>query len=103
MSDLPPISSDAAPADGPAPPSAPQGPLVVLYQDEEFVAVSKPSGLLVHRDDHNRDAPAALQVVRDQIGRFLYPFHRLDRATSGILLFGLSSAAAAAMQAASCP
>ena len=74
-------------------------PLVVLHQDDDFVAVSKPSGLLVHRDSHHPSAPAALQVVRDQTGRFVYPFHRLDRATSGVLLFGFSSAAAAALQA----
>ncbi len=73
-------------------------PLPVIYQDESVVAVSKPSGLLVHRDDHHREAHAALQVVRDQTGKFLYPFHRLDRATSGILLFAFSSKAAAAWQ-----
>jgi len=73
-------------------------PLPVLYQDDGVVAVHKPSGLLVHRDEHHPEAPAALQIVRDQLGKFLYPFHRLDRATSGILLFALSSAAAAAWQ-----
>lgn len=78
--------------------AAAQPPLTILFQDEGVVAVSKPSGLLVHRDEHHRDAPAALQVVRDQVGRFLYPFHRLDRATSGILLFAFSSASAAAWQ-----
>jgi len=73
-------------------------PLPVLHQEEDFVAVSKPGGLLVHRDKNHPDAPAALQVVRDQLGKYIYPFHRLDRATSGILLFGLSSEAAAALQ-----
>ena len=81
-----------------ATPAAAHPPLTILHQDDGVVAVSKPSGLLVHRDEHHRDAPAALQVVRDQTGRFLYPFHRLDRATSGILLFAFSSAAAAAWQ-----
>lgn len=73
-------------------------PLPVLLLDEDFVAVSKPSGLLVHRDEHHPEAPAALQTVRDQFGKHLYPFHRLDRATSGILLFGFSRRAAAALQ-----
>jgi tRNA pseudouridine65 synthase len=73
-------------------------PLTVLHHEEDFVAVSKPSGLLVHRDEHHPDAPAALQLVRDQIEQHLYPFHRLDRATSGILLFGLSRKAAAVLQ-----
>lgn len=72
--------------------------LTVLHQEESFVAVSKPSGLLVHRDEHHPDAPAALQLVRDQLQQHLYPFHRLDRATSGILLFGLSRRSAASLQ-----
>lgn len=74
--------------------------LPILHLDDDFVAVSKPGGLLVHRDEHHPDAPAALQIVRDQVGRHLYPFHRLDRPSSGILMFGFSSAAAAALQAA---
>lgn len=85
----------------PLPPPPSEGthePLRVLLLDDDFVAVSKPSGLLVHRDEHHPDAPAALQTVRDQLGRHLYPFHRLDRATSGVLLFGLSRKAAAALQ-----
>ncbi len=91
-------------SDPESPPPAEPGPeahapLPVLHIEDDFVAVSKPSGLLVHRDDHHPDAPAALQIVRDQTGRHLYPFHRLDRATSGILLFAFSSAAAAALQA----
>ncbi len=86
-----------------APAARPTGqthpPLPVLLLDDDFVAVSKPSGLLVHRDEHHPEAPAALQTVRDQLQKHLYPFHRLDRATSGILLFGFSRDAAAALQA----
>lgn len=74
-------------------------PLRVLWLDDDLVAVSKPSGLLVHRDERHPDAPAALQIVRDQVGRFLYPVHRLDRATSGILVYAFASATAAALQA----
>lgn len=73
-------------------------PLRVLLLDEDFVAVAKPSGLLVHRDEHHPEAPAALQTVRDQLGRHLFPFHRLDRATSGVLLFAFRRDAAAALQ-----
>jgi tRNA pseudouridine65 synthase len=99
MSASPPDPLPAPDAAEPSPPLPPPAPLPVLLMDPDFVAVSKPSGLLVHRDEHHPDAPAALQVVRDQLGRFLYPFHRLDRGTSGVLLFGFSSAAAAALQA----
>ncbi|MEZ6037327.1 MAG: pseudouridine synthase [Planctomycetota bacterium] len=70
----------------------------ILQQGADFVAVSKPSGLLVHRDEHHPDEAAAVQLTRDAIGQYVYPFHRLDRATSGILLFGLSSRAAADLQ-----
>jgi tRNA pseudouridine65 synthase len=92
MSELTP--DDSSPAEAAHP------PLAVVREEPDWVAVHKPSGLLVHRDEHHPEAPAALQVVRDQFGRFVYPFHRLDRATSGILLFAFSSAAAAALQAA---
>lgn len=84
---------------GPPPPPPLHVPLPVLFMDEWFVAVSKPSGLLVHRDERHPDAPAALQAVRDQLRRFLYPVHRLDRATSGILIYAFASADAAALQA----
>ncbi len=84
-------------AAAPAPPPAPTS-LPILYQDESIVAVSKPSGLLVHRDERNPEAPAVLQIVRDQLGKFLFPVHRLDRATSGILVYAFSRDLAADLQ-----
>ena len=73
-------------------------PLTILYQDEHFVAVDKPPGLLVHRAELTpRDETVLLQKLRDQIGQFLYPVHRLDRPTSGLIVFGLTSPAAAAL------
>ncbi len=75
--------------------AAPPPPVPVLYQDRWIVAVAKPSGIAVHRG-WARDGPMALQLVRDQIGARVYPVHRLDRATSGILLFALDSTTAAA-------
>lgn len=65
--------------------------LDVLYRDEHLVAVFKPSGLLVHRTALSRDRRFALQTVRNQLGCHIYPVHRLDRATSGLLIFALSS------------
>ncbi|MGY3925837.1 tRNA pseudouridine(65) synthase TruC [Aeromonas simiae] len=65
--------------------------LELLYQDDWLVAVNKPSGLLVHRswlDKH--ETRFAMQMTRDLIGgRHVYPVHRLDRPTSGVLLFAL--------------
>jgi len=73
-------------------------PLGVLYRDDYLVVVSKPSGLLMHRDELHPDAPAALQTVRDQVGQLVYPVQRLDRGTSGILVFALASKIAARLQ-----
>jgi len=72
--------------------------LDILYQDEFFVAVDKPPGLFVHRSYMDRDEIYfALQLVRDQIGQYVYPLHRLDRPTSGVLLFALTKEVASAM------
>ena len=66
--------------------------LEILYQDEHIVAINKPSGLLVHRSEiDKRETLFALQITRDQIGQRVYPIHRLDRPTSGVLLFALNS------------
>jgi len=63
-------------------------PLRLLYEDEWFVAVHKPEGLLVHRSPLDRhETRFALQEARELTGRYLYPLHRLDRPTSGVLLF----------------
>ncbi|PID64011.1 MAG: tRNA pseudouridine(65) synthase TruC [Gammaproteobacteria bacterium] len=65
--------------------------LDILYHDEHLVAINKPSGLLVHRSLIDARAQAfAVQLTRDRIGQRVYPVHRLDRATSGVLLFALS-------------
>ncbi|PKI17017.1 tRNA pseudouridine(65) synthase TruC [Colwellia sp. 12G3] len=65
--------------------------LNILYQDEFMVAVDKPAGLFVHRSYMDRDEIYfALQLVRDQVGQYVYPVHRLDRPTSGVLLFALT-------------
>ena len=72
--------------------------LTILYQDEYLVAVDKPSGLFVHRSFMDKDEIYfALQLVRDKIGRYVYPLHRLDRPTSGVLLFALSEEVARVM------
>ena len=62
----------------------------ILYQDQYLVAVNKPSGLLVHKSPIDKhETRFALQMVRDQIGQYVYPVHRLDKPTSGVLLFAL--------------
>lgn len=75
-----------------------QEPLALIYQDTDYVAVHKPPGLLVHRSWISQDEAFLLQRLRDQIGQRVYPVHRLDRATSGVIFFGLSSEAARRLQ-----
>ncbi len=70
-----------------------------IYKDQDFVAINKPNGLLVHRSSIAADASEfALQLVRDALDQYVYPVHRLDRKTSGVLLFALSSENAKKLQ-----
>ncbi|MFT7774688.1 pseudouridine synthase [Roseateles sp.] len=65
--------------------------LSLLHEDEHLVAIDKPPGLLVHRTQlAAHEDEAALQRLRDQLRRPVWPVHRLDRGTSGVLLFALS-------------
>ena len=64
--------------------------LPILYSDDSIIVVNKPSGLLVHRSPIDRhETRFAVQMVRDQLGRRVYPVHRLDKGTSGALAFAL--------------
>ncbi|WP_245575028.1 pseudouridine synthase [Chitinilyticum litopenaei] len=72
--------------------------LPLLYQDEHLVAIHKPSGLLVHRTSLDAwETRFAVQILRNQLRRRVYPAHRLDKGTSGILLFGLTPEAGRAL------
>jgi len=65
--------------------------LDILYLDDFLVAVNKPAGLLVHRTSLDPDSELfAVQLLRNQLGRWVYPVHRLDKPTSGVLLFALT-------------
>lgn len=67
-------------------------PLDILYRDDSLVAINKPSGLLVHRSPIDKhETRFAIQQLRDQIGQRVYPIHRLDKPTSGVLLFAFDS------------
>lgn len=65
-------------------------PLKILHSDAHMVAIDKPAGLAVHRG-WAKDPDYAMTRLRDQLGQWVYPVHRLDRGTSGVLLFALSS------------
>ena len=69
-----------------------------MYQDAHLVAIDKPAGLLVHRTALDAgETRFAVQWLRDQIGRPVWPVHRLDKGTSGVLLFALDPATASAL------
>lgn len=66
--------------------------LPIIYQDEYIIAINKPNGLLVHRSMIDRqETQFAMQMVRDMINQHVYTVHRLDKPTSGVLVFALSS------------
>ena len=66
--------------------------LDILYLDDYLAAVTKPPGLLVHRTGLDAgETRFALQMLRDQLGRPVWPAHRLDKGTSGVLLFALNA------------
>ena len=64
--------------------------LDILYRDEFFIAINKPPGYVVHRSSMVRNAEdVVLQTLRNQLDQWVYPVHRLDRKTSGVLVLGL--------------
>jgi len=72
--------------------------LEILYQDEALVVINKPSGLLVHKSMIDRhEIYYAMKILRNQLGQWVYPVHRLDKPTSGVLLFTLDSESARLM------
>ena len=74
-------------------------PLRILYQDKFLVAIDKPAGMIVHPGGDPVDAEwIAMKRLRDQLGQRVFPAHRLDRPTSGVLLFALDKATAASAQ-----
>ncbi len=80
----------------PIPPQQLRASIDLLFVDAHIVVANKPCGLLVHRGWANDD-DVALFRVRDAIGAYVYPVHRLDRGTSGALLFARSAEVAAAL------
>ena len=87
-------------ADLDTPQTVMNGPLHILWRDDRLVAVHKPTGWLVHRtwlDAH--ETRFVMQTLRDQLGQHVYPVHRLDKGTSGVLLMALDPEAARAVTA----
>ena len=72
-------------------------PFSIIHEDEHLIAIHKPSGILVHRTRISEDTVFVLQLLRDQVGYHIYPVHRLDRMTSGVLIFGKTKEAASSL------
>ena len=74
--------------------------LEIIFRDDYLIAINKPAGLLVHKSPIDRhETRFALQLLRDQIGQWVYPLHRLDKPTSGVLLYALDQDTARHMSA----
>ena len=71
----------------------------ILYRDEWLVALDKPPGWAVHRSRRITDARVCMSVLRNLLDRRVHPLHRIDRKTSGIVLFALDPETAAVMTA----
>ncbi len=72
--------------------------LDIIYHDQNFIAINKSAGLLVHRsyiDFH--ETSNAVDLLQAQIQQPVYPVHRLDKPTSGVLLFALDKQSAGLM------
>ena len=74
-------------------------PLEILYQDEDLIAINKPPAIMVHKTGITEDKIFLLQLLRDQIKQRVYPVHRLDRPTTGVLLFAKNKETASNLNA----
>ncbi|MAW07946.1 MAG: tRNA pseudouridine(65) synthase TruC [Halobacteriovoraceae bacterium] len=63
----------------------------ILYINTDFVVINKPSGVIVHRWDECSDKVTVMSLLKEQVGQWVYPVHRLDRPVSGVMVFALSS------------
>lgn len=74
--------------------------LEIIFEDEHYIAINKPAGVLVHRTDLAKEEEdlLAVQLLRDQIGQQVSPIHRIDRPTSGVLMFGKNAEATSLLQ-----
>ena len=65
------------------------GTIRLLYEDDRYLAVSKPPGLLVHRTPMDAHEPENLRdFLKAYTEARLDPVHRLDKPTSGVIVFG---------------
>ena len=68
--------------------------LKILFENNDFVIIEKPSGIIVHPWSECADKISILYLLKEQTGKYIYPVHRLDRPVSGVMIFAVSSEAA---------
>lgn len=61
----------------------------IVYRDDSLVLLDKPGGVLVHRNQFDRQSPTCIDYLAGRLGRKVHTVHRIDRATSGLVLFAL--------------
>ena len=66
--------------------------LDVIFEDENILAINKPSGISV-TDEKNSNSVVLAKIVKEKFGNDVEPCHRLDRNTSGIVLFAKNNEA----------
>jgi tRNA pseudouridine65 synthase len=69
----------------------------IIHRDDWLCAIDKPCDIMVHHSRLGTDRRFVVQLLRDQLGQKVWPVHRLDRATSGVLLFALDRDTASAV------
>ncbi len=74
--------------------------LEIIFEDDYFIAINKPAGVLVHKTHlaDEEEELIAVKILQAQTGIKVFPIHRIDRPTTGVLLFAKSSEAASRMQ-----
>lgn len=61
----------------------------ILFQDQSYLVLHKPAGMLVHPQKENRSEKTLMHFAKELSGAYVYPLHRLDRQVSGAVIFGL--------------
>jgi tRNA pseudouridine65 synthase len=69
----------------------------VIYRDSSMLAAHKPSGIATYQESRGQGAPGCKELLEEQLNQRLFPVHRIDADTSGVVLFALDSRAASGL------
>lgn len=73
--------------------------LKVLAQSKEYVAIHKPSGFVTYADSPSQKKVSAQFFLENQLKRKLFPVHRIDKDTCGVLVYAFTPETAKALTA----